>query len=479
MSPPSGEQAEDDAKVPLVVDVDGSLVSGDLLIEGAARLVAAHPLELFALPFVLIGGRAALKRRIARGAPLPVETLVLNPSVLDEIAAAKAADREIWLASGSDEIVVAPLAEQVGATGIFASDGRTNLVGKAKAEVLVERFGEGGFDYIGNERRDVVVWIRARRAIGVGLPAGLAREVRALDDRARLLPGRGAGSRDCIRALRPHQWIKNTLVFLPLVMAHELQVELYLVAACIFVALSACASGTYLLNDLLDLPHDRRHESKRHRPIAAGKVRPSQALAVGVALVAGGLAAAFLLPATAGLWICLYLATALTYALWLKRRLFADVVTLALLYTIRVVAGAVSVTLSPWLLAFSFFVFLALATVKRCGDLQLSGKAGPPVAGGRGYVTEDLGMIAALGAASGVGSAVVFALYIQSPGVSQRYAQPEFLWVICVLLVYWLGRLMLLANRGDMGHDPVSFALRDRVSWLIVAGSLAAFTAAL
>ena len=280
-----GSDATNDGSAPpLVVDVDGSLVSGDLLIEGVARMLADSPLKVFALPFWLAGGRAAGKRRVARAAPLPPETLALNRAVLEEIADAKAAGREVWLASAADEIVVAPLADAVDATGFLASDGRINLAGRVKAAALVERFGESGFDYVGNERRDLAVWGRARRAIGVGLSARLAREVRALDGEARLLPRSGGTPRDYFRALRPHQWIKNVLVFVPLVAVHEITGAAYLAAAVVFAALCAVASGTYLLNDLLDLAHDRLNESKRHRPMAAGRVRLLPMIGLGAAL---------------------------------------------------------------------------------------------------------------------------------------------------------------------------------------------------
>ena len=478
---PPGEGEGDPAAPPLVVDVDGTLVGGDLLIEGAARLIAASPLSLLALPFWLLGGRAALKRRIARAVPLPPSTLVLNPAVLEEIAAARAAGREIWLASASDALAVAPLAEAVGAAGCLASDGSLNLAGRAKAAALVERFGEGGFDYIGNERRDLAVWRRARRAIGVNLPARLARAVRSLDEDARFLPGPGGGPLDCFRALRPHQWIKNMLVFVPLVAAHETEVGLYLVVAGMFAAMSACASGTYLFNDLLDLPHDRGHAGKRHRPLAAGKAPLLPMAVLGAALVAGGLALAFRLSAGAGFWVLLYLIVTLAYSLSLKRMLFADVLTLGGLYMVRVIAGgmAVSVALSPWFLAFFMFVFVALAVVKRQRELYGLYESGRTVAGGRAYRTADLPVMAALGAASAFASAVVFALYIRSPEVSERYARPEFLWLICLLLVYWLGRMTLLASRGAVDDDPVVFAMRDRASWLTGAGVLAAFAAAL
>ena len=484
------------AAVPLVVDVDGSLVAGDLTIEGIARLLPVSPLRLFALPFwlaaVAVTGRAGLKRRIAHAVPLPPETLVLNPAVLREIAAARAAGREVWLASASDARAVAPLAEMVGAAGWVASDGRTNLAGEAKAAALVERFGEGGFDYIGNERRDLAVWKRARRSIGVDLPAALARKLRALDGEARLMPGLGGGPLDRLRALRPGQWVKNALVFAPLVAVHEADVGSWLVVAGVFAALSAVASSGYLLNDLLDLPHDRRHPAKRHRPMAAGKAPLPAMIGTGVALTAGGLAMAFALSATAGLWVLGYLAATCAYSLSLKRKIFIDVIVLAMLYTVRVFAGAAaaSVVLSPWFLAFFLFLFLALAAVKRQSELRALRETGRSRSGGHPYLAEDLPVMAALGAASGVASVVILTLYIQSPEVGERYAHPDFLWLICPLLLYWLGRMALLAGRAEGGEgsgsertpgndDPLDFVLRDRTSWLIGLGILAAFAAAL
>ena len=456
-------------KPPLVVDVDGTLVRGDLLVEGAVRLLTVRPLDALALPFRSLGGRAALKRRVAGAVPLPPETLALNPAVVDEIAAARSAGREVWLASAADELAVAPLAEAVGATGFFASDGRTNLAGDAKAAVLVERFGEEGFDYIGNERRDLSVWKHARRAIGVGLSSRLARAVRRLDKDALLLPGPRLRSLDCLRALRPHQWVKNVLVFAPLIAAHRIDTGSWATAMGLFLALSACASTAYLFNDLVDLPHDRGHRSKRYRPLAAGTAPLLPMAGIGAVLAAGGLAAAFLLSAEAGLCVLVYLVATLAYSLWLKRKLFIDIVALAGLYELRVIAGsvAVSVSLSAWFLAFFMFVFLALAAVKRQSELRALGGSPPPRVAGRAWTVEDLPALTALGASSSFASAVVLALYIQSPETSELYARPEALWPICPLLVYWLGRMALLANRGSVDDDPVVFAITDRTSWLV------------
>ena len=466
----------DDGSVPLVVDVDGTLVSGDLLIEALMRLVAVSPLTALSLPFwavlSIVDGESALQRRLARAAAPAPETLVLNPAVTKEIAAARAAGREVWLVSSADERLVAPLAGAVAAAGSLTSDGRTRLVGETRSSVLVERFGEGGFDYVGCRRRDLPVWRRARRAVGVGLPTRLARAVRSLDDQARLLPGIGGRPFDYVQALRPHQWIKNVVAFAPLVAAHETSLDLYLAAAGLFGALSACASGAYLLNDLLDLPYDRAHERKRHRPLAAGRLGLLPAGGVGVTLVTFGLAAAFRLSALAGLCVLSYVVVTFAYSLALKRRIFVDVAALAVLFTIRTLAGAaaVSVTLSSWFLAFAFFVFLALAILKRQSELATLRAAGRCALPGRAYAVDDYAVMAALGGACGMASVVVLALYIQSPEVRALYDRPELLWLAGLLFVTWLGRMTLLAGRGDLGDDPVLFATRDRTTWLTVLG---------
>ena len=268
---------------------------------------------------------------------------------------------------------------------------------------------------------------------------------------------------DYVRAMRPHHWIKNLMVFVPLLADHGTDAGLYLRLLGVFAALSACASGTYLLNDVLDLPHDRRHRRKRHRPLAAGRTALPPTVGIGLALVAAGLAAAFGLSVAAGLGVLLYLAVTFAYSLWLKRKTFIDVMAIALLYAIRVLIGAaaVSVTPSPWLLAFSLFVFLAIAIAKRQTEL-----AAGEGADGRAYRAEDGPAMAALGAGSGFATVVVLTLYIQSPEVGTRYAQHELLWLVCPLLVHWLGRLTLLAARGEVDDDPLVFAMRDRTSWL-------------
>ena len=346
----SCEQTLNDTRIPLVVDVDGSLVKGDLLTEGLLRLLAESPAQLLAAPFLLAKGRAPMKRWLAQqSGTLPAATLVLNPTVVNEIKGARKAGREVWLASGSDELVVSPLAREVGATGCFASDGRTNLVGGAKADLLVWRFGERGFDYVGNESRDLAVWKQARRAIGVGLPLRLARQVKSVDPHARLLSGIGGGAADFVRALRPRQWLATALVFVPVAATAEAHAGHYLAAASMAAALSACASSRSVFEDLLNLPADRQDCGRRDRPMAAGKAPLPSMIAVGSLLGAAGLALSFWLAPAAGLVALLYAFLGLCHLLWLRQRRLTVKFSRALLNLFPLPAGlAVAPVQMPW-----------------------------------------------------------------------------------------------------------------------------------
>ena len=471
MTSHSGEASDKadprDIDVPLVVDVDGTLLATDLLVEGSLRLLGSSPWSFLRAAVKGLRGRAAWKRAITQMVPLSPESLVLNPAVVDEIESAKRSGRPVWLASGSDELAIEPLAKHVNADGFLASDGSRNLVGNAKAESLVERFGEADFDYVGNSRQDLPVWRHARRAVAVGASASLKRRIRNLGIDARFCPGLGS-PRDYLRSLRPHQWVKNTLVFVPAAAAHVVAVETYLAAAAAFVVLSLIASCGYIVNDMLDIGHDRGHPSKQHRPLAAGKVRFLPLLAIGTFLGAAGVGTSFLISPTMATYAVLYLVLAISYSLYLKRAVFVDVIVLASLYVIRILAGgaATDVTVSTWLLAFSLFVFVSLAIVKRRKELADVAARRQQAVLGRGYVPADATVMTTFGAASAIGAVIVLALYTQSPDIAMNYTRPELLWLACPLFLYWLGRLLLLANRGTIDDDPVLFAIRDKASWL-------------
>jgi 4-hydroxybenzoate polyprenyltransferase len=330
----------------------------------------------------------------------------------------------------------------------------------------VEHFGQGGFDYVGDARADLPVWAAARHAIVVGGP----RLVRAAGQVARVErvfapPPRAPA---LWRALRLHQWAKNLLLFLPLLAAHQVGNGAQLLAAGLaFLAFGLTASAVYLLNDLLDLSADRRHPSKCRRPFAAGTLPLAWGLLLAPLLLLGAAAISGLwLPAPFGAVLVGYFLLTSAYSFALKRLPILDVMTLAALYTLRVIAGAAAVAIWPsfWLLAFSLFLFLSLALVKRYAELDGLQARGELTAAGRGWQVADLPLIGGLGAASGMAAVLVLALYIDSEPARRLYQLPEALWLLTPLLLYWVSRLWFKTHRGEMHDDPVVFALRDRVS---------------
>ena len=470
--------AEDGAAGVLAVDMDGTLVRTDTLAEATLALIAAEPWRVPQILGWLRLGRAGFKRRLADHRLADPASLPYDEAVTAEIAAARAAGRRIELVSAADARQVRAVADHLAlfdtAHGTSpGTAGGANLGGAEKAAFLAGRHGAGGFDYVGDSRTDLPVWARARRAITAHAGSGL----RAAAERARpgarhISPpaGRAAEARAWLRALRPHQWLKNLLVFLPVLAAHAPAAAGPALVA--FVAFSLTASSVYLLNDLLDLAADRAHPRKRHRPFAAGTLGLAEgAVAAGALLLAAATLAGFALPPQFLAVLGLYLTATLAYSLALKRRLIIDVWTLAGLYTLRILAGAAAtgIALSPWMLAFSMFLFLSLATVKRQAEMVDLRAAGTAQAAGRAYRTEDLPILAGMALAAGYAAVLVLALYINSPRVEALYARPLALWPVCALLLYWISRMVMVTHRGGMGDDPLVFALRDRVSLAVIA----------
>ncbi|MGE5545966.1 MAG: UbiA family prenyltransferase [Solirubrobacterales bacterium] len=468
-------QTRDGTDIPLVVDLDGTLTPSDLLIESVFHLVAAHPLSLLRLPLWLLMGKAAFKARIADQAALDLKLLPLNEDLLALVRAEKARGRRIYLASASDRRYVEALADHLGLfDGVFASNGATNLSGREKARVLTEAFGLGGFDYAANSEVDLAVWERARKAILVDVPAKVGLEARRrcadVHEIGASRPWREklGGYR---QALRLHQWLKNILVFLPALADHSLDPATLGRSALACLAFCLCASSVYLLNDLIDLPNDRLHPTKCNRPFACGALPLAHGLGLIPLLLAATALVALALPGAFAGVLGLYYVVTVLYSLTLKRRIVVDVLTLAGLYTLRVLGGAAAtgIAVSQWLLAFSMFLFLCLALIKRYSELVERMRSNKPKAAGRGYLTDDSPMVGALAGASGFASILVLALYINSPDVGRLYTHPEALWGICLLLLYWVSRVLMLAHRGELHEDPVVFAATDRTSLLTVA----------
>lgn len=455
---------------PLCVDLDGTLLRSDILYESLLALLARNPLYLFLIPFWLLGGKAAVKRQLASRVTLPAETLPYDDRVLGILRTTT--QRPRVLCTASDLILVQPIADHLGVFDeVIASDGKTNLSGHNKATALVARFGERGFDYMGNGRVDLDVWAHAGGAIVVNNGSALAREAARHTEVLGHLPAQNGGLLTWVKALRIYQWLKNLLVLVPLLTAHRfLDPDAVLDAGIAFLAFGLCASGVYLLNDLLDLTPDRMHARKRKRPFAAGTLPLLHGLLAAPLLTLLGFALAFTCsPTFAAVLLCYYVMT-LAYSLKLKRMVMIDVVLLAALYTVRIVGGTVAIgsELSFWLLAFSMFVFLSLAMLKRYTELAAALADGKDLALGRGYSVADLPLVQSLGTAAAYIGVLVFALYINSPESMELYRNPKLLWLLCPILLYWISRMWIVSHRGGMHDDPIVFAAMDRGSQIVI-----------
>lgn len=459
---------------PLVVDLDGTLVKTDLLVEGALALVRQRPLAVLDMTSWLArGGKARLKAEVARLSPIDPTILPYSEPLLDLLKQRKAEGQRLVLATASDREAALPVAAHLGLFDeVLASDGTVNLKAGAKRALLVERFGEKGFDYAGNDHADLDVWPSARAAILVNPAPGVAGKAEGIVAVEARIDDRQDALANHLRALRPQQWLKNLLVFVPLVTSHAVLEPLQALKALLaFVAFGLCASAVYVLNDLLDLADDRRHPRKRFRPFAAGNVPAVNGLAMAALLLIVAIPAAIWISPFFVATLAAYIAVTTAYSFSLKRIVLVDVFTLAGLYTLRLIGGSAALGLWPsfWLLAFSMFIFLSLAMLKRYTELLGLREAGVAAAPGRGYRTTDLDLLAALGGAAGYLSVLVLALYVNSPAVLPLYGRPEALWFLCPLLLYWVSRAWLVAHRGNMQDDPIVFAVKDRMSRAVVA----------
>lgn len=468
-------------QVPLCVDLDGTLIRSNLFLESVLLMLKRRPLLLFVLPMWLL--LCALNRNIRSHAKAFIATqamplfrpehLPYETELLAWLHLQKASGRSLWLCTGSDQKLAQKVADFVGIfEGVMGSDESKDFVGKYKAIGLVKAFGEKGFDYVGNSNADVPVWQRSRGIFFVNVSHALSRKWSLMGGKLPLLRfgKNGNGRRDVWRSLRSHQWVKNILVFVPLVTAQQWG-NLNATAACLlaFISFCLCASSVYLCNDLLDLDADRQHPEKRHRPLASGDMP----------LLMGGLLSAVLLILAMSLAtfvsngfvvsLSIYWFITMAYSLHLKHEMVVDVITLAVLYTARIVAGALACTvhLSFWLVLFSVFFFTSLALAKRYTELDHMKRTQSVDASGRGYNIQDLPVLQSMGTACGMLAVLVLGLYINAPEVKALYSHPQAIWLLCLLLLYWIARVWLLTHRGLMRMDPVVFALEDKNSRLV------------
>ncbi len=475
------------AGIPLCVDLDGTLVKSDTLVDSVLALARQNPQALLSVPGWLAQGKAAFKRQVTGAVTLDVAALPYHQPLLRYLQAEHASGRKLYLATAADVGLADRVAAHLGIfAGTLASDGAHNLAGGNKLAAFQQQFGQG-FSYIGNASPDVPILTVCRSPMVANPTRGLMTGLRS----AKIVPAhifrdQVSPLKAWMKALRLHQWAKNTLIFLPLLLAHGYRgpgaVGSMLGAFLGFLAFGLCASGTYIVNDLLDIEADRRHQSKRRRPFAAGNLSAISGVMVVVLFVASSFLLAFLIPkivtrfATDGfiqpygflLWLALYAVSTTAYSLALKRVVLLDVIVLSGLYTLRIIAGSAAsgVPISTWLGGFSIFFFLSLAFIKRFAELESLQARGAVPANGRGYLIADIEQLRAFGTSAAYASVVVLTLYISNVD-NKLYHHPQRLWLLLPVLLLWLSQLWLLASRGELNEDPVVYAITDKRSLLL------------
>jgi len=456
----------------LCVDLDGTLVQTDTLLEAILRLLKREPRMLFALLFWLLKGRSYLKREVAARVNLNPAELPYCAELIAYLETEREAGTHIVLVTGADQRIANSVAEYLGIFDeVIASNGIRNLTGATKMRELVDRFGAGKFRYVGNSRTDLPVWRQASHTLVCGATGSLMRRLnRERIPTERVFLPRKNTLPLLAQAMRVYQWPKNLLILVPLCLSHKIG-DFGLIAKGLtaMAAFSLCASALYLINDLLDLAADRAHPRKRTRPFASGRLSLATGILLAPCLVAVALSLASFLPLDFLLILGAYVILSTAYSVVFKEIPLLDICLLGGLYVVRIFAGgaAMGIVISSWTLGYCMFLFLSLAMLKRYVELLMLSVNKQTAAPGRGYVVADFPILACFGAGSASVAALLLALYIESAEVQLLYRYPQRLWFLCGMHMYWISRAWLLANRGEMHHDPVLFALKDRTSyWL-------------
>lgn len=458
--------------VPICVDLDGSLIRTDLLVETFLLLLKKQPWVIFIWPFWLLRGKAYFKQTLAERISFDASQLPYQPELLSWLKEQRQQGRILVLATASHQLLAQKVADHLGIFAeVMATHAGINLSGKTKAQRLTQRYGIRGYDYVGNHSCDLEVWKMANKAIVVHTSSRLELEAARECTVEKVFYNPAAKFSDYTKALRLHQWLKNVLIFIPMLMAHKLmQPNIWLQSLTAFVTFSWCASSVYLMNDLLDLPSDRKHPRKKNRPFAAGIIPAYQGfILVPVLLLLSISLALYALPLYFTAVLGAYYMLTMAYSVWLKSIVMMDILVLASLYTLRILAGmaATGIALSFWLLAFSLFIFFSLALVKRYSELYLQCQLHELTDFGRGYHVKDMIMLMIFGVTSGFMAVLIFALYLNSPDLTHLYPHAERLWLITPILLYWVSRIWVITHRGEMHDDPVVFAATDTWSWVM------------
>jgi 4-hydroxybenzoate polyprenyltransferase len=463
---------DDIKKVPICVDLDGTLVFTDMFVETALSAIRKNIFIIFLIPFWLLRGRAFAKKKLAESSLVDPSHLPYNDDLIAFLQKERASGRKLVLVTASDKQAAASIADHLNIfDDVIASDGNNNLKGKVKSTELLKAFGEKEFIYAGNDVSDLHVWKNAQSAITVNTPHALSKEVRAFVPVIHEFSNRKNTFKELFRALRTYQWVKNILVFVPIIVSEKpINFDSFISTSLIFISFCLSASGLYLVNDLMDLETDRRHPVKRRRPFASGLLPLGYGI-ISPIIILAALNISRAVSLECFIMVCLYILISTLYSVFLKTKPLVDVFCLAGLYTLRIVAGGFSsgAHASIWLLNFSGFFFLALAFLKRYSEYLNKSTGTDSKHSRRGYNNTDKEMLQMMGIGSSLISAVVLSLYINSTQANSIYRHPDYLWGIIPLIIFWHFRLWLAAGRNYMHHDPIIYSLKDWVSYICFA----------
>lgn len=453
----------------IVCDLDGTLIKSDMLLESVFILIKKNPIFIFLLPIWLLKGKAQLKDEINKRIEFNAELLPYNQDVIDFLDKKKSEGNKIILATASNQNIATKISNYLGIFDeTYGSTSELNLKSKNKRDFLNEKYGKNQYSYVGDSTADLKVWEDSKDAYVMNNGISDKNKISNLKE----IIGEKSKSKLklIIKEIRVYQWVKNLLLFIPALMAHKTDLDFYFTILIAFISFSLLASSVYVLNDLLDLDADRQHPRKKNRPFASGNLSLLYGFVLLPILIAISFALSLIyLPYEFTLTLLVYYLITNLYSFKLKRLELIDIITLASLYTIRIISGgyAVDVLISPWLLAFSMFLFLSLALLKRYTELLSMIKENKVKATGRGYHVEDIDMIRGFGTSSAYIAILVYALYAYSDQVQVLYNKPSLMWLVAVLLLYWITRIWFLAHRGKMTDDPIVFTGKDPNSWIV------------
>jgi len=458
-----------ESKKVLVVDLDNSLLKIDLFKESLGKSLLKRPLVFFKTVMLALNSIALAKTFISKECKTDCHTLPYNNKILDIIDSYRKKGYLILLATGAPQAYAHSIANHLGLFDeVIATNEQINNVGINKLESIKKHVNDS-FIYLNDSVKDLPVWLHCKKAILIGDNGRvknmlIKNNVEIIDT----VKKEKSIIEILLKQLRVHQWSKNMLLFVPALLSHQLlEPGVFLNALCSFIAFSLLASSIYVLNDIIDVDYDRKHPMKKNRPIAAGDLSMLRAYAVLLVCFLIGGWMAMLLGTTFLFVMAVYIILNLLYSLYFKRIIILDVLLLMSFYTLRIIAGHIPDTFpfSPWLLSFSVFLFFSLAFLKRYVNIILENNVSTK--NGTGYSINDSNILKSFGVGSGIISTLVLILYTGSEQVQPFYLTPMILIFLAPIMLYWICRIWLLADRGLIKDDPILFAIKDKISYVV------------